>query len=155
MSAETSYDTLSCTWCGAERPENYHPPTWTLQGALGLDPLCPIKELVRQRMETAGMGGLVEETPKPIALPAPRTSYPRLTKHPPIVSQRGTDDGRRLQEHWQAVMSGCAVQDEGETETDQFADEDTDIVERSGVVEMTMHLTDNFEWNPVRRFLNT
>ena len=89
-----------------------------------------------------------------MALPAPRTSYPRLTKHPPIVSQRGTDDGRRLQEHWQAVMSGCAVQDEGETETDAFADEDTDIAERSGVVEMTMLLTDNFEWNPVRRFLN-
>ena len=95
--AETSYDTLVCTWCGAERPDDYHPPSWTLQGALGIDSLCPVNHLVKERKEKAGKGGKVEETPKPLALPAPRSSYPRLTKHPPIVSQRGTEDGRRLQ----------------------------------------------------------
>ena len=33
-------------------------------------------------------------------------------------------------------------------------DEDTDIVERTGVPDMVINATDDFDWNPVRRFLN-
>ena len=32
------------------------------------------------------------------------------------------------QEEWQTVQSGCGWEDTGETETESFADEDTDIV---------------------------
>jgi hypothetical protein len=152
--AETGYDTLECVWCEGQRPQDYHPPTWKLVGSLGQDMQCPVKLVVQQRKGGMGRGVRIEDTPKPLGLPAPRSAYPKLTMHPPIVSQRGTADGRRLQEEWQTLASGCAIIDEGETETDRFEDDDTDVVDRTGVAEMIFEATDAFEWNPVRRFLN-
>ena len=156
--SETSYDGGVCVWCGNGRPADYHPATWKIVGSLGEDSECPVRLLVRQRKAAADIqlqgAEDVMNSFKLDALPAPRTAYPRLTKHPPIVSQRGTADGRRIEEEWQTMQSGCAIIDEGETETDRFEDEDTDIVERTGVTDMAIKATDNFDWNPVRRFLN-
>ena len=152
---ETSFDTLVCGWCGRDRPSDYHPPTWKSAGSLGEDAECPIKSAVQAKKEYARVLRVsVDEAPVDWSLPQPRKAYPRLTKHPPLVSQRGTADGRRLEEEWQAQQSGCHIIDEGETETDNFEDDDTDIVDRTGVPEMDLKATDHFEWNPVRRLLN-
>ena len=158
--SETSFDGGECVWCGNRRPDDYHPATWKTVGSLGEDTQCPVMLIVRRQKDEAaedrsrGEQDIRLELLKLDALPAPRTVYPRLTKHPPIVSQRGTADGRRIEEVWQTMQSGCAIIDEGETETDRFEDEDTDIVERTGVPDMVINATDDFDWNPVRRFLN-
>ena len=169
--AETVYDGRVCVWCAAERPQNYHPPTWLLQGHLGLDLHCPVKVLVEQlhpSLKTLAEERVGEQMAKgqdnktlidgkvvkALALPAPRTAYPSFTKHPAIVSQRGIEDGRRLQEEWQMQDSAMVFVDEGETETDDFAGENTDIVERTTGKEVEIVATDKFEWNPVLRYLN-
>ena len=153
---ETSYDCLECAWCSHPRPEVYHPPTWQAQGSLGEDAECPVKLLLRKQQEEQGgtSAGVERASYKADVLPAPRMAYPDLTKHPPIVSQRGATEGRRLEEEWQAVEGGAALQDQGETEPDQFEDDNTDIVERSGVPLVQLMVRDDFDWNPVRRFLN-
>jgi hypothetical protein len=180
--AETLYDGHVCVWCAAQRPQNYHPPTWLLQGHLGLDLQCPVKVLVEQlhpSLKTLAEERVGEQMAKgqdnktlidgtavkalahpashahkALALPAPRTAYPSFTKHPAIVSQRGIEDGRRLQEEWQIQDSAMNFVDEGETETDAFEGENTDIVERTSGKEVQIVATDKFEWNPVLRYLN-